>query len=172
MCLAGPRWRPNREIAWHTERLLHHVRYTNSKRSPSSNAINPVFMGFQMQFFFQIYVSSGQFWLRVVFICERAPAKLKCFFQRRLYSININCFVRDYWRLYLTFVAFYLLSVSRKQQLKQCNYSVDQSALLTGFRTDFKTQVSNFCRESQTFLLAKRPQRRGAGGNGCFHRIA
>ena len=53
MCLAGPRWRPNREIAWHTERLLpvHHVRYTNSKRSPSSNAINPVFMGFQMQFF-------------------------------------------------------------------------------------------------------------------------
>ena len=39
MCQAGPRWRPNREIAWHTERLLHFERYTNSKRSPSSNAI-------------------------------------------------------------------------------------------------------------------------------------
>ena len=39
MCQAGPRWRPNCEIAWHTERLLHHERYTNSKRSPSSNAI-------------------------------------------------------------------------------------------------------------------------------------
>ena len=34
-----PSWRPNREIAWHTERLLFHVRYTNSKRSPSSNVI-------------------------------------------------------------------------------------------------------------------------------------
>ena len=40
MCQAGPRWRLNREIAWHTEQLLHHVRYTNSKRSPSSTAIN------------------------------------------------------------------------------------------------------------------------------------
>ena len=39
MCQAGSRWRPNREIAWHTERLILHVRYTNSKRSPSSNAI-------------------------------------------------------------------------------------------------------------------------------------
>ena len=37
MCQAGPRWRPNREIAWHTERLPRGVRYTNSKRSPSSN---------------------------------------------------------------------------------------------------------------------------------------
>ena len=36
---AGQRWRPNRSIAWHTERLLLHVRYTNSKHSPSSNAI-------------------------------------------------------------------------------------------------------------------------------------
>ena len=40
MCQAGPRWRPNREIAWYTEGLLPHVRYTNSKRSPSSNAIS------------------------------------------------------------------------------------------------------------------------------------
>ena len=26
MCQAGPRWRPNHEIVWHTERLLLHVR--------------------------------------------------------------------------------------------------------------------------------------------------
>ena len=38
-----------------------------------------------------------------------------------------------------------LLSVIRKQELKQCNYSVDQSALLTGFRTDFTSSVWNFC---------------------------
>ena len=42
-------------------------------------------------------------------------------------------------------MAFYLLSVIRKQQLKQCNYSVNQSALLTGFRTDFTSSVWNFC---------------------------
>ena len=40
MCQAGPRWRQNREIAWYIERLLLRVRYTNSKRSPSSNAIS------------------------------------------------------------------------------------------------------------------------------------
>ena len=39
-----------------------------------------------------------------------------------------------------------LLSVIRKQRLKQCNYSVDQSALLTGFRTYFTSSAWNFCR--------------------------
>ena len=48
--------------------------------------------------------------------------------------------------LHLTFVAFCLLSFIRKQKLKQCNYSVDQSALLTRFRTDFTSSVWNFCR--------------------------
>ena len=43
-------------------------------------------------------------------------------------------------------MAFCLLSVVRKQWLKQCNYSVDQSALLTGFWTDFTSSVWNFCR--------------------------
>ena len=38
MCHAGPRWCPNRGIAWHTEWLLIHVRYMNSKRSPSLNS--------------------------------------------------------------------------------------------------------------------------------------
>ena len=91
-------------------------------------------------------MSSGRFWWSVVFICQRAPAKLKCFFKRRLYSTNIDCFVRDSSRLHLTFVAFCLLSVIRKQWLKQCNYSVDQSAILSGFRTDFTSSLWNFCR--------------------------
>ena len=56
-----------------------------------------------------------------------------------------QCFVRDSLCLHLTFVAFGLLSVICKQWLKQCNYSVDQSALLTGFRTYFTSSVSNFC---------------------------
>ena len=37
MCQAGSRWRPKSEIAWHTERLLLHVRYTNNKRSPTGS---------------------------------------------------------------------------------------------------------------------------------------
>ena len=62
-------------------------------------------------------------------------------------STNIDCFVRDSSHLHLTFVAYYfcLLPVIRKQWLKQFNYSVDQSALLTGFRTDFRSSVWNFC---------------------------
>ena len=66
-------------------------------------------------------------------------------FWRRLYSSNIDCFVRDSSHLYLTFVAFCLLSVIRKQYLKQWNYSVDQLVLLTGFRTDFASSKWNFC---------------------------
>ena len=38
VCQAGPRWRLNSNIAWHTERLVPRVRCKNSKRSPSSNA--------------------------------------------------------------------------------------------------------------------------------------
>ena len=65
---------------------------------------------------------------------------------REDYIPHIDCFVRDSSRLHLTFVAFCLLSVIRKQWLKQCNYSVDQSAILSGFRTDFTSSLWNFCR--------------------------
>ena len=50
--------------------------------------------------FVQFYISPGRFWKSVVFICEWAAAKLKCFFSRRLYSTNIDCFVRIL-RLYI-----------------------------------------------------------------------
>jgi len=40
----------------------------------------------------------------------------------------------------------FVWSVIRKQQLKQCNYSVVQSALMTGFGTDMTSSVWNFCR--------------------------
>ena len=53
--------------------------------------------------FMFLLVDFGNFF---VFICEPAPAKLKCFFQRRIYSTNIDCFVRDSSRLHLPFVAF------------------------------------------------------------------
>ena len=83
---------------------------------------------------------------RLVFICQRAPAKLECFFSKRVFSTNIDFFDIDSSGLHLTFVAFYLFSDIRKQYLKQCNYSVDQSALLIGFRTDFTSSVLNLCR--------------------------
>ena len=101
---------------------------------------------------FQIYICPilRVFWsilvkCCVVFIRQRAPVKLKCFFQRRLFSTNIDCFVRDFSCLHLTFVAFCLLSVIHKQEPKHCNCSVDQSALVTRFWTDFTSSVWNFC---------------------------
>ena len=47
--------------------------------------------------------------------------------------------------LYLTLASFCLMSVICKQWLEQCNYSNIQSVLMTGFRTDFKSSVWNFC---------------------------
>ena len=41
---------------------------------------------------------------------------------------------------------------------------------MTGFRTDLRHQCGISIAESQTFLLAKRPQRRRARRNGCFRK--
>ena len=94
--------------------------------------INPVVMGFQIQ----ICPILRAFWSILVKCCVHLPTSS---------SKTLDYFVTDSSRLHLTFVAFCLLSVIRKQQLKQCNYSVDQSALLTRFRTDFTSSVWNFC---------------------------
>ena len=57
-------------------------------------------------------------------------------------------------------------NVIRKQWLKQCNNSVVQSALMTGFRTDFTTLVWNFCRwvadvpPRETSITAKSEEKR------------
>ena len=56
----------------------------------------------------------------------------------------------------------------------QCNYSVDQSALMTGFRTDFTSSVlyGISVSELQMFLHAKRLQLQRDGRNSCsFHRL-
>ena len=39
-----------------------------------------------------------------------------------------------------------LINVVVDSVLKQCDYSVIQSAVLTGFRTDFTSSLRNFCR--------------------------
>ena len=95
-------------------------------------------MGFQMQIC-SILPFSCSTLARCCSHPRTSSSKTQMLLLERLYSSNIDCFVRDSSRLHLTFVAFCLLSVIRKQYLKQCNYSVDQSALLTGFRTDFTT---------------------------------
>ena len=51
-----------------------------------------------------------------------------------------------------------LLSVIRKQQLKQCNYSVDQSEPLTGFRT----YLTSLCAKTYIACVV----RLGGGGGG------
>ena len=71
--------------------------------------------GFQMQICSILRFS----WSILVKCCVHmrisSSTKLKCFFQRRLYSTNIGCFVRNSSRLHLTFAAFCLLSLIRKQ---------------------------------------------------------
>ena len=49
------------------------------------------------------------------------------------------------------------LVVSSPSELKQCNYSVYQSALLTGFRTDFTSSVAD---SRQTSPSAKSDEKR------------
>ena len=71
---------------------------------------------------------------------------------REEYILQLLTVLLQIHRLHLSFLAFCLLSVFRKQQLKQCNYSVVQSALMTGFQ-------------------AERPHRRTARRNVCFRRL-
>ena len=69
--------------------------------------IIPVVMEFQAQICPILGLSRSVF-VKFVFVCERAPAKLKFLFQRRVYSTNIDCFVIDLQLFHLTFVAFCL----------------------------------------------------------------
>jgi len=80
----------------------------------------------------------------LVFICERAPAKLKCFFYR------------DSSRLHLTFVAFCLSFVSNssnKVTTPPSNLWPDSGQILRYQYLQYGISVA----ESQRFLLAKRP---------------
>ena len=128
-------------------------------------------MGFKMQICSILHFSRSILVKCCVHLqIKQAPAKLKCFFQSRIpvYSRHIDCFVVDSSRLHLTFVAFCILSVICKQQLQQHNYSVDQSALSTGFQTDFmSSQYGISVAESQMVLLMQRGVRR----NSCFRML-
>ena len=70
------------------------------------------------------------------------------FLKKNMFQEKVVCFVvdssRSPHRLHLTFVAFCILSVIRKQYVKKYNYYVDQSELLARFRTDFTSSVWNF----------------------------
>ena len=103
-----------------------------------------IVMGIQMQICSILRFSWSI--LAKCYALRTSSSKTQMLLLERLYFSNTDCFVRDSSRLHLTFAAFCLSSVIRKQYLKQCNYSVDQSALLTGFRTDFTTSVLNICR--------------------------
>ena len=64
-----------------------------------------------------------------------------------------------------------LLSVIRKQQLRQYNYNVHQSELLPRFQADFTSLAGISVAEVQTPHLTKRPKPRGTRRNGCFRRV-
>ena len=101
-------------------------------------------MGFQMQICLILCFSSlilVSCWVNLA----TSSSKTQMFLLKKTNSTNIDCFVRHSSRLHLTFVPFCYLFIIRKQQLKQCNNSVDQSAFLTGFQIDFTSSVWNFC---------------------------
>ena len=104
---------------------------------------NPVVMGFQMQICSILHFSLSILvkWSSANELHLNSNASSREDYIPQILAV----FVRDSSRLHLTFMAFCLLSVIRKQWLKQWNYSVDQLALLTGFRTDFASSVWNFC---------------------------
>ena len=109
----------------------------------------------------------------VVYICKQASEKLKCFFWRRIIIFHkywLFCLYSWRWHSLWPFVL--ILSVIHKQQLKQCNFSIDQSALLTWFQTDFTSSLWNFLslgrRSSSPRNVSM--QRQGARKNGCFQR--
>ena len=95
-------------------------------------------MGFQMQICSILHFS----W----------SISVKCCVHLRTSSSKIqmlllfDLFFIDSLRLYLTFAAFCLMFVIRKQWLEQHNYSDVQSALMIRCGTDFTSSVWNFCR--------------------------
>ena len=99
-------------------------------------------MGFQVQICSILRFS----WSILVKCCVQRTSTSKT--QMLLQQKNI---FHSHWLFCYRFIVFTvdpcsLLSVIRKQYLKQYNYSVYQSSLLTGFRTDFISSVWNFCR--------------------------
>ena len=95
--------------------------------------------------------------------------------QQNLNASFVEIIFHKYWLFCYGFIVFTfdlcsLLSVIRKQQLKQCNQSVVQSALDSG--QTLRHQYGISVTELQMFLLAKCPWRRGARRNGCFRRLA
>ena len=101
----------------------------------------------------------------VLLICQRAPVKLKCFFWR-LYSTILTVLL-EILRAYMWSLWPFVFCLSFvNNSLNNCNDSVDQSALLTGFGTDFTSSVWNFCRwvadvpPRETSLTAKSEEKR------------
>ena len=118
---------------------------------------NPVVMGFQMQICSILCFS----WSILVSL-RSSVNELHIFFYRRIYSTNIDCFVKD------SFDLCGLLSVIGKQSLKQYNYNVHQSELLPRFQADFTSLAGISVTGVQTPRLTKRPKPRGTRRNGCF----
>ena len=108
--------------------------------------INPVVMGFQTQvcsilrFSWSILVKSC-----VHLLTSSSKTQMLLLENNILHKYWLFCCRFIAFTLILTFVVFCLLSVIRKQWLRQRNYSVVQSALMTGFWTDFTSSVWNFC---------------------------
>ena len=87
-------------------------------------------------------------------------------------QINIDCFILDSSHLHLTFWAnfFLCLSFINNSYNNVTTPSFNQH-LWSDSRQILRHQYGISVAETQTFLLAKRPQRRGARRNGFFGKL-
>ena len=86
-------------------------------------------------------------------------------------STNIGCFVRDWLRLHLTFVAFCLSSVIWNNSWNNVTSPLANQRFWPDSGQILCHQYGISVAESQTLFLAKSPQWRRARRNGCFHRL-
>ena len=114
--------------------------------------------------------------MNCLILCFSWSILLKLLCSSATSSSKTQMLLSNYYIIFVAFtffVAFCLLSVICKQELKQCNFSIDQSALLTRFQTDFTSSLWNFlslsCRSSSPRNVSM--QRQGARKSGCFHRL-
>ena len=109
-------------------------------------------------------VNVVQISLLVLWMCTDSPWRQKIIHSNG--PVLLGFFIHTNCGSLVYILRFSLLSLIRKQLLKQCKYSVDQSALLTGFRSDFTSSAWTFCRwvadviPRETSSAAKREEKR------------
>ena len=133
--------------------------------------INPVVMGFQMW----IYSILGFSWSILVKCCVHLRTSSS---KTQMLLLEKNIF-HKYWLFCYRFLTFtfdlcslaFFFSVIRNNSKNNVTTPSSNQRLWPDSGQTLRFQYGISVAESQTFLLAKRPQRRGARRNGCFRSL-